>query len=308
MNTSSTVTPKVDLSAFLTIISSLKLGISSIGMALNLLVVTSAILKLVDMKPFMILLLNLSIADIFMAINMQLEYFVDEMQYLNTSPRYQGIICSILKDLDIYWVGVLNNIITMVYISFLRTSIFVNSENCQHQALSKRRVIIFLTLLWFISFGLLSPNSFIFELDEVKGCWTRYRKFYTIYGGVLGFITFMVAVIILVVNFVWALLVIRKGRNLSQSVLSTQGKKITTIFFNLLVIYILVYTPNAIKLILKGANVLDDNENIIIIHTTNTICLITTITDPVIYFFCCKSFRESLRHRITSRISSGQSS
>ena len=302
-STNSTLSEHIEVT-FITspTISLIQLIVSGIGIIANIVVLLSSALKVVNVTPFVILLLNLSVADILMARNIYLEHFVDEKELHGADSSLTGLICSVFHEIDLYYLGALNNVITMVYISFCRTSIFSSSEIFQQQTLSQKKVLRFIFLTWLVTTVIMAPNSFIFALDKEKGCWTKYQFFYMIYGAVLGFGVYMTCFVIVSINFIRAMVALKERRSFHQSVLSKKGKQIKIIFVSLLAIYVCFSTPLAIKLLLRASGILDAKQDLMMSHITLTISLLTTITDPCIYIFSWSGFHNGLRKQISNGI------
>ena len=280
------------------IVTILNVTVSTLGILANSLVLISASLKIIKTTSFILLLLNLSLADIVMNVCMLLHLFIEERHFHASNVVVAAVICVVVAETDPLYIAVFVNTVTMTYISFLRSHTFSTANKYKRNALKKKRVIWGIAILWFLGILCLLPNYFIFEIDANNGCVTTKREFYNIYGAVVGILVCKIPLAVLILNSLRTMLSMWKNSYIDQSVVFHHRKNISVLVISLLVSYICLATPNAIKLCLKAAGQLPEDQHSV---TNDVFLLVTTFTsivDPVIYMFCWSGFRNGFRENL----------
>ena len=132
-----------------------------LGIAGNSLVIAAFVKKLVPITPFNMLLLNLSISDIFCNGFGVSALFKSVFEYMASTTNSVGFICSMFKFGITVFIGIGVNTATVTYISFIRSESFRNGG----RILNRRIVSWFILLTWVIPTVLVIPMHFFVNID-----------------------------------------------------------------------------------------------------------------------------------------------
>ena len=121
------------------------------------------------------------------------------------------------------------------------------------------------------------------------------RAFFT-FGFASSVFVIILPLLILVVNFARTIRQMWKKTSFQQSAIRNERKQITTLLFSLTLVYIICFIPYVIRLLLVANGYLEDGSKVALIMRQSTIsfCLLTTISDPILYALCNKGFRREL--------------
>ena len=119
--------------------------------------------------------------------------------------------------------------------------------------------------------------------------------FYTL-GFASSVFVIILPLLILVVNFARTIRQMWKKTLFQQSAIRNERKQITTLLFSLTLVYIICFIPYVIRLLLIASGYLKDGSEVetVMRQSTISICFLTTISDPILYALCNKSFRRDL--------------
>ena len=281
------------------LILSLFIIIALVGIFGNGLIVFAFAARIVPVTPFMVLLLNLSIADIIIDVS------VFPFLFWEQSENDSNFACGIHKQ-SITWSAVVVNAATLTYISFVRISAFdVCSKSLNQPILKPRNVNIYVALTWVVGILLFSPHYFNFYFDPQLGvCIAKEGPFYKISSAVQSLLCWVVPVTILSVNLFRTVRALWNKEHLSQSMIIKHRKQITFLLLGLTVFFLLFSTPLLVFFVLRAANYYKFTNDLTGIQElkrfyrpVSLVCLLTTITDPLLYAFCWKSFRNGFSHK-----------
>ena len=155
------------------LILSLFIIIAVLGILGNGIIVFAFVAKLMSITPFMVLLSNLSIADIVIDVS------VFPFLFWRPSERDTHFTCGFHK-LVIPWSATLLNAATLTYISFVRINAFLGKALSQ-SLLKPRTVNVYVALTWLFGIALFLPHCFNSYYDSNLGvCTARAGYFYKI--------------------------------------------------------------------------------------------------------------------------------
>ena len=269
----------------------LYLATCMIGFIGNSLIVLAFTKKWVPLTPFTMLLLNLSVANIFSEIVWLPTLFIHMPDYIEADKNLSSAVCGIVASRLPATSGFFVNVLTVTYMSFIRTSTFSDQKQ---SILEKKNVVCFIACVWFVSMIVFFPWYFMFTMNtETRHCESIYQKPFKIYQATICAFFYVVPLSILVVNFVRSVRYMWKKTLFEQSILRRERRQITTLLLSLTLIYITFFIPIVLFFIVRASGRLNEDMDIYVDvrRPVGWICFLTTITDPVIYAFCRKGFR-----------------
>ena len=285
---------------------SLGVIISTLGIIGNGLVIFAFIRKLVDRTPFVLLLLNLSVSDVITDLSMYPYLFLESEWYNKSAVPTQGLVCGLVKQIP-GWTATVANIITLTYISFLRTSSFnATSAGGGSKILKRRNILLVICLSWLLGLVLFTPHFFLFTIDRTKSiCRHTSSRYFLISNAIQGLLLFAIPIGILSYNFIKTMIFLKKQRTIShQSAILRRRHRLTFILLALPVTLVILTSPLLIFIILRvtGYKKFTDDlagkyEQRKIYRPVLLIALLNTVMDPLYYALCWDQFRRGFAPR-----------
>ena len=268
-----------------------------LGIVGNTLVLAAFATKWVPITPFNMLLLNLSVADIFCDAFWILTLFKSIFEYIASTANSVGFLCSMFNFGITMYIGIGANTATVTYISFIRIESFRNVG----RILDKRTVLWFILLTWVIPSVIAIPKHFFVKVHiqtfrKTGECKIENREAFYIFAFASSAFIIILPLLILVINLFRSIKQIWRETLLQQSVLRNERRHITILLFSLTTVYTICFTPYVIRLLLRASGYLEDGSaaETFMRRSVTSIGLLTTISDPIIYALCNKSFRRDL--------------
>ena len=281
------------------VILSLMIFVSAVGILANGFVVLGFAMRIVKMTPFMLLLLNLSVADIIMQINVYPHLFIEPWDYTHVSRGVGSVICAVADKSAPTYMAAIVNALTLVYISFIRVASFSNTRGKPLWITRRWVVILFVALVWAVGIGAFLPHFFRFHIDSRGICVNENEAKYRVTTAVGATIMLVVPTSALTANF------IRTATNMwshsslgGSSVISQQRQQITGMLLGLTLTFAVLNTPITIFFILRGVGYFDSEDEFEtkmsmsrVYHPAFLVFMFNSLSDPILYAFCWKSFR-----------------
>ena len=268
-----------------TLFGSLLMTVCILGILGNSFIVFAFAKKLVPLTPFCMLLLNLSVADIFTDIVYIPKLFKGITEYI----EIQRALCGTFKFGLLINLGFRVNFCTVAYISCIRATTIENGSS--ERILNKRVVSYYILGTWIISIASTLPLSLMITSDPNTGsCKPRYGAFYSILPA-LGALFYLLPQTILVVNFVRTVWHMWRKQSFEQSVVMKRRKKIGLLLLSLTTVYTISFIPIHIWQLMRALGSLTKYEMLSIYRPSALMAYLTTIGDPVLYAVCCRNFR-----------------
>ena len=269
-----------------------------VGILGNGLVLFAFAVKVVPVTPFMLLLLNLSIADLVIDVS------VFPFLFWEDSNKDTPFICGVIHKQGITWSAVVANAATYTYISFVRVNAF-SSKAINRSILKFRTIAIFVPMTWLFGIVLFIPHYFNFYFDSTRGsCAPRTGSFYRISSVVQSLLCWVIPVTILSINFIRTVRALWQKEHINQSAIIKHRKQITFLLLGLTIFFLLFSTPLLIFFIFRAANYdkftddrQGDEELKRFYRPVFVVALLNTIADPLLYAFCWKSFRSGFAQK-----------
>ena len=270
------------------------LAICMLGIIGNMMVVVAFCRKVIPITPFSILLLNLSLADIYWDIGVLPALFIDLKDYVHSSEAMKKLVCGIVQNISIAFTGLNINLLTIAYISCIRSSSL--NLKMKRSLLTKKNVAIYLICGWTISFVVPLPWYFLFTLNENTGvCETKYNTIYKIYMFKVSILLWFLCLCVLLFNFIKSVKFMWRKSLFSQSFIVRERRQITTLLLTLICIYITLFTPQLVVYILTGVGYFSHKESVHYNRTVGILSLLTTVLDPIVYAVCNRGFRKGIK-------------
>lgn len=257
-----------------------------IGIVGNLIVVFAFARKLVPLTPFCMLLLNLSVADIFADIVFIPWLFRSTYQLIGT----QSAVCGLFKFGILTSLGFRVNVCTVAYISCIRIKSIEKGRS--KRILQKRVVSCYVLGTWIIAVASTLPLSFMIKADPKTGsCEPKYKSFYTL-ASTFHALFYFIPQIILVVNFARTIWHIWKTPQFEQSILVKKRKRIGFLLLSLTTAYIVCFIPILVWQMMRSLGNLPKRDLLTVHRIGGVMGYLTTISDPVLYALCWSGFRQ----------------
>ena len=270
-----------------------------IGIIGNTIFILSAFTRMIKVTEFVLLLLNISLANVIMNIFFFPYLFIDLKKYDIGSPALAGFLCSVVGHHYPVYAAFEVNSMTLCYVSFARICSFAASESAKIFRLKRRTVRIFVVSSWLICVASTLPSHFMFNHQKNIGCIPKDRKLYTIHLVVGATLSTVIPQTILIVNFVRTIYYLLKQRDMIQSFSINHIKQIVFLLLGLTVAYVLFTLPYMIASLLHLTNQWDDktfeNRKQVIV----LVGMLTSITDPIFYAICWKGFRDGFSQHVS---------
>ena len=277
-----------------------------VGTSSNGCILFLAAIKVIKLTPITLLLLNISLADLMIDLNMVPYWFVFPADFVDSSRLAISMVCAFANQGALAVTAFIVNVLTLSYISFLRVSSFTEAKK-GHVILKMKSVLSFILFTWIAGLAVLVPNMFeIFISVEKRECRRRerYKLYFHIFNALTAFFFWVTPLTIMFVNLI---LTLRNlwGRNMfQQSSLLKHRKQISLMLLGLPTAFLVFTTPNVVYLALRSTGMWSDYVNYDLAQIYRPILLVgllTTISDPALYFFCRASFRNGFLDAISER-------
>ena len=273
--------------------------VSLIGILGNTIFIMASRMKIIKVTPFVLLLLNISLADIVMNICFLPYLFIDLKDKKITSPALAGFLCSVVSHYYPVYAAFTANSITLCYISCARMSSFTASRSAKVLRLKPFNVRVFIVGSWVT--GILStiPSHFMFYHKQGIGCIPVNRKRYIIHLLVGSMLCCFVPILILTVNFFRTVYHLMKANEMIQSFAVNHTKQIIFLLLSLTVAFIVFSFPFLVGTFLHLTNQWDDLQFEKRKQVFVLIGMFTSISDPILYAICWRGFRDGFSRQFT---------
>ena len=263
-------------------------------------VVVGFAMKIVRVTPFMLLLLNISIADIVIGLNAYPMLYVEPSQYKNAPTPIASFICAVVDKSVFAYSSVVVNALTLIYISFMRVASFNRNARGQRWLTRLNVVKVFVCFSWLVGIGAFISHYFKFTIDPVSGmCRHHDNTSYHITSAVGATTMLLCTLIVLLLNFIRTTRTMWHASNLGNaSAIAKQRKEISGMLLGLAVAFFLLNTPLTVYFVIRGTGYFESvndittkrNENRLYLPVV-VIAMLNTWSDPILYAFSWKSFR-----------------
>ena len=275
------------------------LAVTILGIISNSVVVAAFISKILPLTPFCILLLNLSVSDIFINIFMLPSFFVRMSDYREVDQPYlTSFMCGIVFYHLIARSGFIVNVMTLAYVSFIRSTTF----DFKHRGriLNPKTVKWFILYSWIIALLLHFPWYFMYELNPTTGhCNPKYYEVYSIYHASQVSITYVILEIILFVNMVRSVRNMWKKSISPHSIILQKRHRVTSLLLALGLVYIVLCLPVSVVMIMEASGYFQSADSFNDVYFPSVLVVyLNTVVDPFMYIFYWKGFRNGF---MTSR-------
>lgn len=302
-NSTAVYRPELFPQTLTTIIKVLMVSVSVTGMAANL----KVIFIIVHMKelrtPLTILLMNLSMADLFAGLSIYPFVFVD-VSRTNLNDIGKNIMCAFTPAMVPFFIAAGESVFTLSAISISRFMIIKYPLRLDFK-LTKRGSIIFSVVSWFIAIALLSPNALTVRYEKDTGFCFRYyptwmnTKLYsaiTIIAGTLLPITTMT------MTYIAAWRHLRRNVYPEPQMPITVGsrRKVMVMLGVLILTYIFCWSPFYVYWTLVSATSyykdgVDDKTSLFRFYTIAVLfALCNSTLDPIIYTLSGGQFKRAM--------------
>ena len=278
----------------------LYLLVCMLGILCNTAVVIAFVLKIVPLTPFCMLLLNLSVTDILTGITFipgLFDTIVDHTRATPNNPLSTSFMCAMVYfRVPSRSTFIVNNC-TVAYMSFIRASSF---DSDRSKILKRTTVKRFIFCIWMLALLYLSPWYFLYDIGpESKNCEPKSALIRTIsyIHGSVTLLTFYIAIeVILLVNIIRSVRFLWKKSMFTQSIAIRERNQITFLLVILAITYCVFGLPFLVRVILRTSGQLKDKDLYsLVLRPTGLVYLLTLITDPALYAFYWKGFRNGFR-------------
>ena len=259
--------------------------------------------KSIRLKPFNILLLNLSIADLLADLFAYPQIFVELTMLRQFSPKTADILCAFTIGITPFAMVTYVSVFTLTYISINRY-VFIKYPMKTSWFKSKRNTIWFIVAAWIFAIGFVCPNAIAFKYDA------RYAVCYRVwpenFNGfvwtVIGlFFGLILPIITMILAFAATMRHFRKKTmvtNEDASVLARKRGAVVLLGFLILAFFV-CWGPSFIYLTLSLAvasiwppGVEGEYVRMRIIRVVFFIALTNSVADPFIYGYRNPEFRK----------------
>ena len=271
--------------------------IAVFGIIGNGTIVVAFVLKLVPITPFMLLLLNLSVADIVVELSIFPFVLLDVRHYASAFPKIASILCAVIdKTAPGYTAGSAVSV-TIAYISIIRAGSF----DIGPQNLLKKKYITFVICAgWMLGILTFSPHYIRFTFDPVtRICIHKNPVSYQIVSATAATIFWFVPLFTMMVNFLLTVQRMWRKNNLPQSSMEKHRTQVTYLLFGLTVTYIILITPMTLYFVLRALGNFEsqNNQDTAFYRISILIVSLNPVTDALLYAFCAKSFRQGFKNQ-----------
>ena len=297
MNANATLANSSNLfsETFGSLVGSILLVECTLGLIGNSIVVFAFAYKLVPLTPFCMLLLNLSVADIFADVTVIPELFDGIYKYIGTETNLAITVCGIIKFRLFVAVCFRVNVCTVAYISFIRTTSIENGSS--RRILNKRIVTLYIVCTWMFSIASVLPLCFMITVNPKTGVVIPSKSFNTI-NATFHSLFYFIPQTILVVNFSRSVWHLWRTPRFQQSIILKGRKQITLLLLSLTAAYIIFLIPILAWQILKASGHLGppgSSSFLAVYRPASIFAYLTTISDPVLYAVCWRGFRQGFK-------------
>ena len=274
--------------------------------------------KKVKRKPFNVLLLNLSIADL-LADLFVIPYISVNLKLLrHLSSKYANLACAFTIGLTPFWVVTCSSLLSLCFISLTRY-LQVKRPVAYTRVTSRRGIAIFIVMSYIIGLGSLAPNLFSFKYEPETGvCHRAWPKGF--HGVAYSAATAAVAVVLPTVSMVftfvsttrtlWKLSVNEDNDDgsLRQPLLAStveSRKNAIKLLGGLIIVFIVCWCPFFIYWVLSRAvppmfskGVEGDYTRMKVIRLCILAAVCNTIADPLLYVLRIEEFRRGIKDTV----------
>ena len=258
--------------------------------------------KSIRLKPFNMLLLNLSIADILADIFAYPQIFVDLKMLRQFSSKTADVLCAFTIGITPFAMVTYVSVFTLTYIS-LNRYVFIRYPMRTRWFKSKRNTTYFVGATWLFSIGYLIPNAFAFKYNAKYA--VCYRVWPENFNGfawtVIGtFFGLVLPIVTMILAFTATMRHFRKKPmlpNEDASVLAKKRGAVVLLGFLILAFFV-CWGPSFIYLTLSLAvrsiwppGVEGEYIRMRIIRVVFLIALSNSVADPFIYAYRNPEFR-----------------
>ena len=285
------------------LLNSLMVIATLLGFIGNGLVCHFFVTKRICQKPFNILLLNLSIADILADIFAYPQIFVDLTMLRQFSSQTADVLCAFTIGITPFAMVTYVSVFTLTYIS-LNRYVFVRYPMRTRWFKSMRNTTFFIGATWMFSIGYMIPNAFAFQYDaQYAVCYRvwpdNFNGFvWTIIGLFLGLV---LPITTMILAFVATMRHFRKKTMLTNEDASVLAKKrgAVVLLGFLILAFFICWGPSFIYLTLSltvksiwPPGVDGEYVRMRIIRVVFLIALTNSVADPFIYAYRNPEFRK----------------
>ena len=254
-------------------------------------------------KPFNILLINLSLADISLALTIQPYIWIDFTKLRGNSEA--GFLCAISVGLMFFLISGIANILTLSAITVIRYLGIV--KNYQGRVITSNIIASsFCVVTWIIGAGTNTPNGLSFQYNENEAiCYRKWPK--GINGNLFSLMTtfiFMVVPILVMIICYIALVVHIWKRSLNapeRNIAAVRARKSVAMLVGLLILaFILCWSPffatwilgRSFKYFPEGAA--GEYKRQRWLRVSMISALFNSVLDPFIYTFSSQEYRKGV--------------
>ena len=178
--------------------------VAGLGLAGNSFIMYMFSSKRVEVSPFNVLLLNLSISDAIAAISILPYVFIDLRQLRGMSQRTANVVCVLSMGQSAYWLAVVASTFTLFVISISRY-LFIHYPLKARFFNEKHASLIIIGVIWPVAVALGVPNFLSLHYDPdyavCKRVWPSYFNG-TVFSSVTALLGFVLPVVVMIFTFV----------------------------------------------------------------------------------------------------------
>ena len=262
-------------------------------------------------KPFNVLLLNLSLADIVSALTIQPYVWIDFAKIDRGSGELAGFLCASSVGLMFFLSSGLTNILTLCAVTVMRYSGIV--KNYQGKIMTSNTLIArYCMLTWLVGIGTNIPNALSFKYNHEQAiCYRQWPS--GINGNLYSMLTTLVFMIIPIVLMIscycsLALHVWRRSNNdPGSNIAAKRARKSVTVLLGFLILaFIICWSPffttwilgRALNYFPKGAE--GELRRQRWLRVAMIFALLNSSLDPFIYAYSSIEYRKSLFDMLSS--------
>ena len=291
-------------------INAIYVSISVAAMVCNTLVIVLFAKDKQMRRPFHILLLNISLTDIFSAIAIQPYIWIDFAE-IRRAGRAAPVLCAISVGLIFHMACSVTNVVTLCAVTVLRYLSIVKEHRWGILG-SKRATIVLCAFAWLTGALMRIPGGLSFKYDYKEAiCYRDWPKNIDgrLYSIMTSFIFFLVPFVIMVSSYMSLILHIWKRSrvaNGSNLVALRRRKSIVVLLGFLMLANVLCWTPFSLVWVLGRAfnyfanDVDGEYKRQRWLRIAMIFALLNAALDPFIYAFSSGEYRERLLRMVLS--------
>ena len=224
--------------------------VSSLSIFVNFAVTVACLKKQIQKSsPFNLLLISILIAEIVIGVDVLVVVHVDIRNYYQASATKRILMCMLTQKAATRAAGTIF-LSHLVYMSFLRASVFEAANSHIQLSLRNKKVIRFIVVMWVVSLlfgycGFAWANDIDQESKLCKSAAMDFGNVQNLYKFLIFalFVSWLVYVMILIINFIRAASYFCKQQQFEQSTINQHKIRILTILIGQSLSYILASAP-----------------------------------------------------------------